>query len=97
MDAAIHRELDLIKGEIAKLAAETAALQAIIVQLAKRLSLLDPVLANAISKSFDEAVHLAESVSRAKGRAAGPLPETLRIIRRLWAAITRGNNLNRSV
>jgi hypothetical protein len=91
MDAAIHHELDLIKGEIAKLTAETAALQAIVVQLAKRISMLDPVLANAISKSFDEAANLAESVSR------GPPLETLRTIRQLWAAITGGGKPNQNV
>jgi hypothetical protein len=91
MDDVTRRELDLMKGEIMHLAAETTALQATVVQLAKRIGALDPVLAIAISQSFHEAAKVAESFSRAKGEAAGPLPETLRIIKQLWTAARGGD------
>jgi hypothetical protein len=96
MDA-IRRELDLIKGEISNLAAETTALQATVVQLAKRIGALDPVLANAINLSFEEAANFAESFSRAKGKSAGPLPETLGIIKQMWTAVTGGDKPKRGV
>ncbi len=93
MDDLIRRELDLIKGQIINLAAETLALQAIVVQLANRIGALDPVLANAVSKSFDEAGTFAESFSPAK--AAGRLPETLRIINQLRTAVTGSDKSKR--
>jgi hypothetical protein len=89
----IRSELDLIKGEIMNLAAETAALQAVMVELAKRMGALDPVLARAVSRSFDEAANFAESF--AKGKAVGHLPETLTIIKQLRNAVTGGDSPNR--
>jgi len=95
MDDLIRHELDLIKGEIVNLAAETLALQAIVVQLANRIGALDPVLADAVSKSFDEAATFAESFSPAK--AAGRLPEALTIIKQLRTAVTGGGKSKRGV
>lgn len=91
MDEAIRRELDRINGDIMKLAAETAALQAVVVELAKRIGALDPTLANAIAKSFAEAANLAEGFTLAKGKAAADLAETLKIIRQMKMAVTGGN------
>ena len=87
MDDETRRELDAIKGQISNLAAETMALQVIFVQLCNRIAALSPELARAVFGSFDEAADLAESLSIARGKAAGHLPRTLQLIEALRAAV----------
>lgn len=79
---------DDTKRELVALAAESMAVQAILCQLARRVSAISPELSAAVIDSFDDAANFAEKISLAKGKASGHLPESLRIIEDLRRVVT---------
>lgn len=86
--AALRKGMEQMKGEIALLAAETLALQYILTMVASNLISAFPAMRPTILQAFDRAANVAERLSIEKGTRAAHVPETLRIIEQLRAAIT---------
>jgi hypothetical protein len=74
---------DEVRREIAKLAAESLALQTILNCLLYRLKRVDPSYAEV----FDDAAHIIENLALGRAKGVGHLPETLRIIEELRAGV----------
>jgi hypothetical protein len=68
-----------IKREMIGLYAENMAQQTILTQLLLQMN-ARPELRPLVEKAFDNAANVAEHFSIARGRQAGHMPETLRII-----------------
>lgn len=80
---AIRKELEVVKGEISKLAAENLAVQFILTSFFQRLGEANASVREPILQAFNDAADNAESFSIIGGRQSGHLPETLRIIEQL--------------
>jgi hypothetical protein len=76
-------ELDKIKDEVAKLAAESLATQFVLTCFFQRVGQAIPATRIAILQAFDDAANHAERFSIVGGRQSGHLPETLRIIEQM--------------
>jgi len=75
------------KKENESLAAETFALQLLLISLCHRIGETSPDLRTPILQAFDDAANNAERFSIAAGRNAAHLPESLRIVEQLRAAL----------
>ena len=73
----------MIKEQIEKLAAETLALQAVLAQLARELSRLNPELGNAVSRAFD---HVAVGLSFYDADMLH-MPRSLKVIKELRTVV----------
>jgi hypothetical protein len=77
-----------IVSEVYSVAAETLALQTVLIALLSRLAVHDPSLQSVIAASFDEAANFVEDATIQAGSAAPPehLAHSLRVIEELRAA-----------
>jgi hypothetical protein len=80
-------EIEGIKEEIKDLAAESFALQVLVVQLANRMGVTSPELAKAVFESFDEAANFVEQFSITHGRDAGHITRALKVIEEMRSMV----------
>jgi hypothetical protein len=71
--------------EVASLAAETLALQAVISNVLHRIRLTNPTLADAVRRGFDDAADQIEAIAIQAGSASRPdhLVKSLQIVEQL--------------
>jgi hypothetical protein len=77
---------ELVSEELAALHGESLAMQVLIIQLARQLSLVSPQLAGAISEAFDQAANLAERIALSGEGHPAQLPRALKVIEDLRRA-----------
>jgi len=85
--------------ELTGIRAETLALQAVLTNVLFELKLLDPVLAEAIARGFDNAANQIETGATQAGKAASsePLVKALSIIEDLRIASLGRHDTSRRV
>jgi hypothetical protein len=89
--AALKAGLAEAKHEINLLAAETMALQFLVVNMCSCVSQRAPELQEAFLQAFDSSANVAERLSIREGRKAAHMPESLRILEELRAAFAGGS------
>jgi hypothetical protein len=84
--------MKVMKYDLTTLRAETFAIQAILTNVLFELKMLDPVLAEAITRGFDNAANQIENSAIETGQPASSelLIKALRIIEGLRTATLRG-------
>jgi hypothetical protein len=84
--------MKMMKRDLMTLRAETFAIQAILTNVLCELKMLDPVLAEAIERGFDNAANQIENSAIETGQQASSeaLIKALRIIEGLRSATFRG-------
>jgi hypothetical protein len=83
----LRTELEVAKKEIVNVAAETLALQAILVALINRMKEAKPELTSSLLGAFDDAASSLEHISIMSGRASGHTPRSLQIVEELRTAV----------
>jgi hypothetical protein len=97
LDGGNVSELEIVKQEITKLAAENLALQFVLLSFLQRFGEAVPPAQPIILKAFDDAANNAEQFSIVRGRQSGHLPETLRVIEQMRLIFAGENKPKREV
>ena len=83
MSSPEKKAIEALQKEVTALTAENLAMQFVLMCFLQRVGEGNPSLRVPILQAFDDAANNVESFSIIRGRQAGHLPETLRIIEQM--------------